>query len=178
MCTAGTRIYIQEGIYDKFMKQFIPAVESVTQGDGFDGVSQQGPVASEIQMNVSAHKPSGEMSSYSTGTQRVLGYIESGKADGAKVVTGGSRKGDKGYFIKPTIFTDVKPEMKIVREEIFGPVCVVVKFKSEEEVIELANDSTYGLSCQLFSQDISRALRVAHALEAGQALVSEISTTK
>ena len=65
--------------------------------------------------------------------------------------------------------------MKIVREEIFGPVCVVVKFKTEEEVIELANDSTYGLSCQLFSQDISRALRVAHALEAGQALVSEIS---
>jgi aldehyde dehydrogenase (NAD+) len=67
--------------------------------------------------------------------------------------------------------------MKIVREEIFGPVCVVVKFKTEEEVIELANDSTYGLSSQIFSQDISRALRVAHALEAGQALVSEIQLT-
>jgi aldehyde dehydrogenase (NAD+) len=178
MCSAGTRIYVQEGIYDKFMEQFIPAAEGVTQGDGFDGISQQGPVVSEIQMNVSNYQTILKISSRSSQTQRVLEYIESGKASGANVVTGGSRKGDKGYFVKPTIFTDVKPDMKIVREEIFGPVCVVVKFKTEEEVIELANDSTYGLSSQIFSQDISRALRVAHALEAGQALVSEIQLTK
>lgn len=86
-------------------------------------------------------------------------------------MTGGSRNGDKGFFVQPTVFADVRTDMKIVREEIFGPVCVVVKFKDEAEAIELANDTEYGLSCQVFSQNISRAIRVAHALEAGQALV-------
>lgn len=107
----------------------------------------------------------------SMGHQRVLGYIESGKADGATVVTGGARKGDKGYFVEPTIFTNVKPDMKIIREEIFGPVCAVIKFKEEEEVIELANDTIYGLSSVVFTENISRAIRVAHALEAGQTFV-------
>ena len=109
--------------------------------------------------------------------QRVLGYIESGKAAGAKVLTGGSRKGDKGYFIEPTVFTEATPDMKIVREEIFGPVTAVIKFKTEEEAIEHANNTDYGLSCQVFSQNISRAIRVAHALVAGQALVSLRTTT-
>ena len=105
-----------------------------------------------------------------------MGYIESGKADGAKVLTGGERKGNAGYFVEPTIFTDVKPDMKIIREEIFGPVCAVIKFKDEQEVIDLANDTTYGLSSTVFTENISRAIRVAHALEAGQTFVSAVLT--
>lgn len=101
----------------------------------------------------------------------MLGYIESGKGDGAKVLTGGSQIGDTGYFVQPTIFTDVRPDMKIVKEEIFGPVAVVIKFKNEDEVLEMANDTDYGLAALVFTQDISRALRVANALEAGQLCV-------
>jgi aldehyde dehydrogenase (NAD+) len=81
------------------------------------------------------------------------------------------RAGDTGYFVEPTIFTHVKPDMKIVQEEIFGPVAVIVKFKTEEEVIQLANDTVYGLSSNVFTQNINRALRVAHALEAGSTYV-------
>ncbi|KAI0341987.1 aldehyde dehydrogenase [Trametopsis cervina] len=154
MCVAGSRVFVQEGIYDRFVEAFSAAAQSVNNGDGFDPASQQGPLVSETQM------------------KRVLGYIESGKADGATLVTGGTRKGETGYFVQPTIFTDVSPDMKIVREEIFGPVCAVIKFKTEQEVIELANDTVYGLSSQVFSENISRALRVAHALEAGQTLVN------
>lgn len=78
------------------------------------------------------------------------------------VLAGGARDGTKGFFVQPTILTDVLPDMKIAREEIFGPVCVVLKFKDEEEAIALASDTTYGLSCQIFSQDVSRAIRVSH----------------
>ncbi|KAI0812785.1 aldehyde dehydrogenase [Irpex lacteus] len=154
MCTAASRIYVQEGIYDRFLEAFAAAANAIKVGDGFSGDCDQGPLVSEVQL------------------KRVLGYVEAGKAEGAKVLTGGSRKGDRGYFITPTIFVDATHDMKIVQEEIFGPVCVVMKFKTEEEAIEHANNTEYGLSCQVFSQDISRALRVAHALEAGQALVS------
>lgn len=103
--------------------------------------------------------------------QRVLGYIESGKQQGAKLEVGGAKSGDAGYFVEPAIFTNVTSEMKIVREEIFGPVAVLVKFKTEEEVIALANETVYGLSSNVFTQNISRALRVAHALEAGSTYV-------
>lgn len=100
--------------------------------------------------------------------KRVIGYIESGKQEGAKVAAGGVRKGNSGYFVEPTIFTNTESDMKIVREEIFGPVAVVIKFETEEEAIEKANDTEYGLAATVFSQNISRALRVAHNLEAGQ----------
>lgn len=154
MCTAASRIFVQEGIYDRFIKAFATAAQSIKQGDNFDPESQQGPMTSEAHM------------------KRVLGYIESGKADGAKVVTGGVRKGETGYFVQPTIFQDVKPDMKIVREEIFGPVTAVTKFKTEEEAIEMANDTVYGLSAQVFTEQGSRAIRVAHSFAAGQTLVN------
>ena len=96
-----------------------------------------------------------------------MGYIESGKEEGAKVHIGGVRHGEEGFFIKPTIFTDCHQGMKIVREEIFGPVAAIIKFKTEEEVIELANDTTYGLASNVFSENGSRAIRVAHAIESG-----------
>lgn len=87
-------------------------------------------------------------------------------------MTGGTRAGGSGFFIKPTIFTDVRPEMKIVRDEIFGPVGVVAKFKNEEEAIEFANDTFYGLTGYFFTQDLNRAIRVSNALEVGSVYVS------
>ncbi|KAG6876991.1 hypothetical protein C0992_011139 [Termitomyces sp. T32_za158] len=155
-CTAGSRIFVQEGIYEEFLTKFTAITKNfaAATGDPFGIGTQHGPQISQVQFD------------------RVMSYIESGKQDGATVHTGGTRHGDKGYFIEPTIFTDVKPEMKIFQEEIFGPVGVVTKFKTEEEVIEAANNTTYGLGCHIFSQNISRALRVAHSLEAGSAWVN------
>ena len=105
-----------------------------------------------------------------------MGYIESGKQQGATVHTGGVRHGSEGFFIEPTIFTDTKPDMKIVREEIFGPVGVVIKFSSEDDVIAQANDTHYGLAAAVFSKNIDRALRVAHRLHAGTAWVNCANT--
>ncbi|KAG1779901.1 putative 1-pyrroline-5-carboxylate dehydrogenase [Suillus placidus] len=99
--------------------------------------------------------------------ERIMGYITSGKNDGATVHLGGKQIGQEGYFIEPTIFTECQPDMKIVREEIFGPVACVMKFETEDEVVEQANDTSYGLAASVFTKDIDRAIRVAHALEAG-----------
>jgi aldehyde dehydrogenase (NAD+) len=101
-----------------------------------------------------------------------MGYINEGKNGGAKVHLGGERHGNEGFFIQPTIFTDCNLDMKITQEEIFGPVATIIKFKTEEEVIEMANNTTYGLACHVFTQNLSRGIRVAHALEAGSAWVS------
>ena len=96
-----------------------------------------------------------------------MSYIDSGKAAGATVHHGGEHHGNEGFFIKPTIFTDVHPDMKIVKEEIFGPVAVIIKFKDEAEVVEMANNTTYGLAAYIFMENVSRAIRMAHSLEAG-----------
>lgn len=96
-----------------------------------------------------------------------MDYIQSGKSEGAIVHHGGERHGNEGFFIKPTIFTDVRPNMKIVKEEIFGPVAVIIKFKDEAEVVEMANNTMYGLAAHLFTQNVSRAIRMAHGVEAG-----------
>ena len=101
-----------------------------------------------------------------------MGYIDSGKSEGATLHHGGERVGTEGYFITPTIFTDTKPDMKIVQEEIFGPVCVVIKFHDDEDIIRQANDSIYGLAAAVFSRDISRAVGVAHKLHAGTVWVN------
>lgn len=96
-----------------------------------------------------------------------MGHIDSGKKQGATVHLGGERHGSEGFFIQPTIFTDVTPEMTIVKEEIFGPVVVIAKFKDQEELLKLANDSFYGLAASVFSSDITKAITTANALEAG-----------
>ncbi|KIP06630.1 hypothetical protein PHLGIDRAFT_128196 [Phlebiopsis gigantea 11061_1 CR5-6] len=154
VCAASSRVFVQEGIYDAFMERFVAAVNSMRLGDGFRADVDQGPVVSQEHLD------------------RVLNYIESGKREGARLVTGGTRAGGSGFFIKPTIFTDVRPEMKIVRDEIFGPVGVVAKFKTEEEAIEFANDTFYGLTGYFFTQDLNRAIRVSNALEVGSVYVN------
>jgi len=96
-----------------------------------------------------------------------MGYIKSGKDEGATCLIGGDREGQEGYFIQPTIFTEVKPEMKIHKEEIFGPVVVVMKFKDEEDVVRQANDTIYGLASAIHSRDVTKALRVSKRIKAG-----------
>ena len=104
-----------------------------------------------------------------------MGYIESGKADGATVHHGGERFGDEGYFISPTIFGNVLPDMKIVKEEIFGPVCVVFKFTDEDDIIEQANNSDYGLAAAIFTKDVKKAIRTANAMNAGTVWINMTS---
>jgi len=156
ICIAGSRIFVQEGVYDKFISKFAEAAEvmDATAGDPFLEATRHCPQISQIQYD------------------RVMSYIDSGKQDGAKVAIGGGRIGNAGYFIEPTVFTDVTPDMKIAKEEIFGPVGTVFKFKTEEEVIAAANDTTYGLACYIYTENSSRAIRVAHAIEAGTAFVN------
>ena len=101
-----------------------------------------------------------------------MGYIDSGKSEGATLHHGGERVGTEGYFITPTIFTDTKPDMKIVQEEIFGPVCVVIKFHDDEDVLRQANDTVYGLAAAMFTKNIDRALKTSQKLRAGTTWVS------
>ncbi|KAL0959105.1 hypothetical protein HGRIS_014402 [Hohenbuehelia grisea] len=156
VCCAGSRIFVQEGIYDKFVPAFTAAAKALAgaTGDPFSPTTQHGPQVSQTQF------------------ERVMGYIQSGKSDGANVLIGGERYGNDGYFIQPTVFTECKPDMKIIQEEIFGPVAAIIKFKDEAEVIEQANNTVYGLACAVFTENVSKAIRVAHALEAGSAWVN------
>ncbi|KAG8220341.1 aldehyde dehydrogenase domain-containing protein [Butyriboletus roseoflavus] len=153
-CCAGSRIFVQEGIYDEFLKRFTEKAQSLKVGDPFNPETFQGPQVSEIQFN------------------RIMGYIQSGRDAGAKVETGGERQGTEGYFIKPTVFTNTSPDMLIVKEEIFGPVGVVIKFKDEDDVIRQANDTVYGLAAAVFTQNLNRAIKTVHKLKAGTAWVN------
>ncbi|KAG6371457.1 aldehyde dehydrogenase domain-containing protein [Boletus reticuloceps] len=158
-CCAGSRIFVQEGIYDEFLKRFTEEARSIKLGDPFNPQTGQGPHVSEIQLN------------------RVMGYIQSGKDVGAKIEIGGERHGTEGYFIQPTIFTNTSPDMKIVREEISGPVGVVIKFKDEDDVVRQANDTFYGLAAAVFTLNLNRAIKTAHRLKAGTAWVNCIHQT-
>ncbi|KAK5101032.1 hypothetical protein LTS08_004638 [Lithohypha guttulata] len=158
-CHAGTRIYVHEDVYDDFIKTYTERLQKVKVGDNFDKEVDQGPQNSKMQYD------------------KILSYIKSGQDEGATLHLGGkideiAQKGGKGYFIQPTIFTDVKPDMKIMREEIFGPVVAISKFKSEEEVIDFANDTSYGLAAGIHTKDYERAIRVTSALEAGTVWVN------
>jgi len=148
-CCAGSRVFVQEGIYDEFQKKFLEHVKTLKVGDPFEADTFQGPQISQIQYD------------------RIMGHIQSGKDDGADLLLGGERFGHEGYFIQPTVFGSVKKEMKIGHEEIFGPVVVLLKFKTTEEAIEAANDTEYGLASAVFTKDISKALNVASRIEAG-----------
>jgi len=154
-CSAGSRVYIQRGVYDKVVDGLIKRANEMKLGPGMDETTDMGPLISKKQMD------------------RVLGYIEKGKEEGAKVLTGGERAFDKGYFVKPTIFADVSDDMTISREEIFGPVVAVYPFDTVEEVITRANDSDYGLAAGVWSENIRVAHHVASKLKAGTVWVND-----
>nr|GAT55247.1 predicted protein [Mycena chlorophos] len=159
-CCAGSRIFVQAGIYDAFLERFTACAKARTVGDPFGEGVVQGPQVSKTQFD------------------RVMSYINSGKADGATVHLGGSplQSGAEGYFIEPTIFTDTTPDMKIVQEEIFGPVGVVIKFTDEADMIRQANETLYGLAAAVFTQDLTRAISTAHKLQAGTVWVNCINS--
>jgi len=148
-CCAGSRIYVQESIYDKFVAAFKARAEKNVVGDPFHENTFQGPQVSKVQYD------------------RIMEYVQHGKDEGAKLVTGGARHGDKGYFIQPTIFSDVSPNMKIMKEEIFGPVASIAKFKDIDEVIEMSNNSSYGLASAVHTKSLNTAIRIADELRAG-----------
>jgi acyl-CoA reductase-like NAD-dependent aldehyde dehydrogenase len=148
VCCAGSRVYVHESIHDAFVAKSILRAKARTLGDAFSGAAQ-GPQVDAEQL------------------ARVLGYIAEGKREGAVCETGGERHGDAGYFVQPTIFSGVTDSMKIAREEIFGPVLSVLKFASDEEVIERANDSIYGLAAAVLTKDLNRAIVISNGLRAG-----------
>ncbi|MGG7057695.1 aldehyde dehydrogenase family protein [Clostridium tertium] len=158
VCSAGSRIFVQEDFYDEFIEKAVEAFEKVKVGNPLDPNTQMGAQISEAQLN------------------KILKYIEIGKKEGAKVITGGERfvEGDakNGYFMKPTLLVDVDNNMRVAKEEIFGPVGVVIKFKTEEEVIAMANDSNYGLGGGVFTRDINRAIKVAKSIRTGRVWVN------
>ncbi|GLB45252.1 putative aldehyde dehydrogenase family protein [Lyophyllum shimeji] len=158
-CIAGSRILVQRGVYDDFLAKLTEHAKALEQasGDPFLKETQQGPLISKRHYD------------------RVMTYIEAGRRAGATVHTGGeARKGTAagGTYVKPTIFTNVSPDMKIAQEEIFGPVAVVLRFKDEDEAVNAANATQYGLSANVFSNNIGRSIRVAHRLEAGSVWVN------
>jgi aldehyde dehydrogenase (NAD+) len=154
-CCAGSRIYVQSGIYDKFVERFKARTLANKVGDPFAPDTFQGPQVSQLQYD------------------RIMGYIQEGKKAGATIETGGERHGDKGYFIQPTIFSNVTEDMKIMQEEIFGPVCSIAKFDTEEEVIKTANGSSYGLASAVHTTNLNTAIRVANSLRAGTVWVNQ-----
>jgi len=153
-CCAGSRVFVEEKIYDEFVEKSGVRARNRTVGDPFDPKTEQGPQVDQAQFD------------------KVMGYIESGRSEGAKVVCGGDRVGDRGYFIQPTVFSDVRDEMKIAREEIFGPVMSIIPFKSADEVVVRANRTEYGLAAAVWTRDIQKAHAIANNVRAGTVWVN------
>ena len=149
VCCAGSRLYVEDKQFDKVVDGVSQLASKIRVGPGMESTSDMGPVVSEEQMN------------------RVCSYLESGFSEGAKAVTGGSRQGDKGYFVKPTVLVNTNEKMKVVREEIFGPVVTVMPFSDVDDLIAKANNTPYGLAAAVWTRDIKKAHRTAAALRAG-----------
>ena len=149
VCSNGTRVFLHTAVKERFLERFAARTAAIKLGDPMDEATQMGPMVSEAQMD------------------RVLGYIEKGKQEGARLVCGGKRANLNGFYIEPTVFADVTDDMTIAREEIFGPVMSVLDFEDEDEVIARANASDLGLSAGVFTRDLQRGHRVVAALEAG-----------
>ncbi len=158
VCCAGSRVFIQEDIYDEFLAKLVAAFNKINVGDPMDPNTQMGSQINETQV------------------KKILSYIDIAKKDGAEIACGGERYTengcDKGCFIRPTLLTGLQNTNCCAQEEIFGPVAVVMKFKTEDEVIAMANHSEYGLGGAVWSKDINRALRVANSIEAGRVWIN------
>jgi betaine-aldehyde dehydrogenase len=153
VCSAGSRLLLEESIHDRFVERLVERAQKIRVGPGDDPRTEMGPLVSQAHM------------------EKVLRYIELGKEEGARLLCGGRRMTagglDKGYFVEPTIFTDTKPSMRIVQEEIFGPVLAIQRFKDEADAIRIANDTVYGLAGGVFTRDGAKAMRVVRKLRAG-----------
>jgi acyl-CoA reductase-like NAD-dependent aldehyde dehydrogenase len=156
VCTAGSRILVDSSIHDEFVTALVEATKEAKLGPGLDDETGIGPVVSEEQL------------------ERVTGYIDLGRSEGAELVTGGGRASElgDGYFVQPTIFTGVRNDMRIAQEEIFGPVAAVIEVSDVDEAIEVANNTIYGLAASVWTTDLSKAHRVAHGIRAGTVWVN------
>jgi len=159
ICTATSRILVQDGIYDRFLAAFRAQVKNISKlGDPFDEATFQGPQVTKAQYD------------------RVMSYVDIGKSEGARLECGGepfkNSSDGKGYFIQPTVFTGVSDKMRIYQEEVFGPFVVIGRFSTEEDAVLLANNTTYGLGSALFTQNLTRAHRVAKNIEAGMVWIN------
>jgi aldehyde dehydrogenase (NAD+) len=153
-CTAGSRLFVEEKIHREFVERLAAKAKQRKVGDPLDPTTEQGPQVSQEQMD------------------KILGYVDLGQKQGAKLTVGGKRSGDKGYFVEPTIFDNVKDDMAIAKDEIFGPVVSVLPFKGIDEVIERANRTTYGLAAAVWTKDIDKAHRYAKEVKAGTVWVN------
>jgi phenylacetaldehyde dehydrogenase len=148
-CCAGSRLYIEKPVYDRVVEGVAERAKKIRVGSGLDPKTQMGPLVSQEQLN------------------RVCGYLEAGFSEGAKALAGGHKKDEKGYFVEPTVLVDTREDMKVVREEIFGPVVTAMPFDDPEEILPRANNSEYGLAAAVWTKDISKAHRMAAYLRAG-----------
>lgn len=158
VCCAGSRIFVHEDIYDKFVPELVKRFNSVTIGNPLDPNTQMGSQIDKRQMN------------------KILSYVKIGTDEGATLLCGGEQFTENGLengcFIRPTLLGNVTNDMRVAKEEIFGPVACIIKFKSEDEVIEMANDSEYGLGGAVFTNDINRAVRISRAIETGRVWIN------
>jgi acyl-CoA reductase-like NAD-dependent aldehyde dehydrogenase len=159
VCSAGSRIVVQKSIYDEFMDGLDKRTRSIRVGDPLDPETYMGPVVSEEQFD------------------RVMSYIDIGKGEGADLVAGGDRIGDRGFFVQPTIFGGVDNTMRIAQEEIFGPVAAVIPVNDVDEAVRVANESCYGLAAAVWTRDVAKAHNVAHRLRAGTVWVNTYGAT-
>ena len=154
VCCAGSRLFVEDKAYDEFVEKSVARARRRTVGNPFDPTVEQGPQIDRTQFD------------------KVMSYIDAGKREGADLLTGGKAVGDHGLFIEPTVFADVQDDMKIAREEIFGPVMSIIKFRNLDEVIERANNTTYGLAAAVWTRDIGKAHAIANNVQAGTVWVN------